>query len=109
LTKADLQAPQIVLERHFRCKKSRCKQLCPEPKKIWTEAIAAGSTEFVEGIKAKLGIKAKHRQPHRKESAQKDTVYALQEPLAAYSADFGVKIETLKDENKLLWDVFNDI
>jgi hypothetical protein len=109
LIKADLQAPQIVLERHFRCKKSRCKQLCPEPKKIWAKTITTGSAEFVEGITARLGIKAKHRRTHRKESAQKDTAYALQEPLAAYSADFGGKIETLKDENKLLRDVFNDI
>jgi hypothetical protein len=35
LTKADLQAHQIVLERHFRCKKSRCKQSCPEPADIF--------------------------------------------------------------------------
>ena len=77
--------------------------------KIWTEAIAAGSAEFVEGIKAKLGIKAKHRQIDRKESAHKDTVYALQEPLAAYSADFGGKNGALRGENRLLWYVFADI
>ena len=77
--------------------------------KIWTEAIPAGSAEFVEGIKAKLGIKAKHRRIDRKESAHKDAVYALQEPLAAYSADFGGKNGVLRGENRLLWDVFADI
>jgi hypothetical protein len=59
--------------------------------KTWTEAIAAGSAEFVESVKTRLGIKAKHRRIHRKESAHKDTVYALQELLAAYRADFGRK------------------
>jgi len=103
-----LQAPQIVLERHFLCKKSRCKQLCPEPKKIWTKSVATGSAEFVEGIKAKLGIKAKHRRIQRNGKGQ-DTVYTLQEPVAAYRADFGGEIETLKDENKLLWNEFNEI
>jgi hypothetical protein len=33
----------------------------------------------------------------------------VQEPVAAYSADFGGEIETIKDENKLLWDVSKDI
>jgi len=31
--------------------------------KIWTEAIAAGSDEFVESIKARLGIKASIDEP----------------------------------------------
>ena len=45
--------------------------------KIWTGAIAAGSAEFVEGIKAKIGIKGKRRRIDRKENAHKDTVYTL--------------------------------
>ena len=45
--------------------------------KIWTGAIAAGSAEFVEGIKAKIGIKGKCRRIDRKENAHKDTVYTL--------------------------------
>jgi putative transposase len=74
--------------------------------KIWTETIAAGSAEFVEGVKAKLGIKVKHRRIHRKGNG---SAYALHEPFADYSADFGRKIEALRAENRLLWDVFDDI
>jgi len=63
---------------------------------------------FIDTFRAKLGIKAKHRQIHRKGKGQ-DTVYALQEPIAAYSDDFGGKIESLRAENGLLWNEFNEI
>ena len=62
--------------------------------KIWTEAIAAGSAEFIEGVKDRLGSKARHRRMLRQGNGQ-GAVYALQEPLAAYSTDF-------KGENKVL-------
>jgi len=52
---------------------------------------ATGSAEFVEGVKARLGLKARHRRIHKENSA----VYALQEPLAAYSPDFEGKNEVL--------------
>ncbi|MCF8039508.1 MAG: transposase, partial [Desulfohalobiaceae bacterium] len=76
--------------------------------KIWTEAIAAGSVEFIEGVKARLGLKARHRRISTDGDGQ-DAVYALQEPLAAYNADFNGKIGALKGKNGLLWNVFSDI
>ncbi|MFO7761670.1 MAG: transposase [Thermodesulfobacteriota bacterium] len=76
--------------------------------KTWTDAIAAGSAEFVEGVKSRLGLKARHRQIRRKGNG-KGAVYVLEEPLVAYSADFGGKIGILRGENRLSWNVFDDI
>ena len=42
--------------------------------KIWTESIAAGSVKFIEDIKAKLGLEAKHRQIRRNGNDQKKLV-----------------------------------
>lgn len=66
--------------------------------KIWTEAIASGSSEFIAGVKARLGLKAMHRQIRRKE---KGAVYVMQEPVAAYSPDFDGKKGALRVENRL--------
>jgi len=66
---------------------------------------ATGSAEFVEGVKARLGLKARHRRIHKENSA----VYALQEPLAAYSPDFEGKNEVLRAKNRLLWNIFDNI
>jgi REP element-mobilizing transposase RayT len=74
--------------------------------KIWTQAIAAGSAGFVEGIKTRLGIKARHR---RIQSKGNGDPYALYEPLAAYQADFGGKNDVLRGENRLFWNVFDNI
>ena len=60
-------------------------------KKIWTQAITAGSAGFVEGIKAKLGIKARHRRIQGKENGPP---YTLRKPVAAYRADFEGKNDT---------------
>ncbi len=76
--------------------------------KIWTQAIAAGSVKFIEDIKAKLGLKAKHIRIRRNGNGQ-NAVYALQETIAAYSADFEGKKEVLRTKNRLLWDLFSDI
>lgn len=73
--------------------------------KIWSQAIAAGSADFVERIKARLGAKARHRRIHRDNSA----LYALQDPVAAYNADFDGKIGALRYGNRLFWNVFDDI
>lgn len=76
--------------------------------KIWTDAIAAGSPEFVEAVKARLGLKAMHRQIRRK-GDDHAAVHALEEPLAAYSFDFEGEIGKLNAENRLFWNVFDDI
>lgn len=73
---------------------------------VWTKAVAAGSAEFVEEIKAGLGIKARHRCITDKASGGS---YALEEPSAAYNANFDGKNAVLKDENRLLWERYNDI
>jgi len=73
--------------------------------KVWTESIATGSAEFVEGVKARLGLRAMHRRIHKENSA----VYALKEPLAAYSPDFDGEKEVLRAKNRLLWDIFDNI
>lgn len=74
--------------------------------KIWTEAVAAGSADFVKEIKARLGLKARHRRIHRIENG---AGYALQEPVAAYSSDFDGENEALTAENRLFWNILNDI
>jgi len=76
--------------------------------KIWTESIAAGSVKFIEGVKAKLGLKAEHRQIRRNGNSQ-SAVYALQEPTGSYRANFKGKNEALRAKNRLLWDIFDYI
>jgi hypothetical protein len=77
-----------------------------EREKVWTEAVAAGSTEFVEGIKARLGVKAKYRHITNKTAG---AAYALQETTAPYNTNFDGKMVILRHENRLLWDIFTDI
>ncbi|MCF8095484.1 MAG: hypothetical protein K9J79_09020 [Desulfobacteraceae bacterium] len=67
---------------------------------IWTETIAAGSVEFVEGIKARLGVKAKHRKVSSKAVG---AAYALQDPTVPYNINFGGEIDILRAENLFLW------
>jgi hypothetical protein len=76
--------------------------------KIWTHAIAAGSPEFVKAVKARLGLKAMHRQIRRK-GDDHAAVHALEEPLAAYSFAFEGEIGKLSAENRIFWNVFDDI
>jgi hypothetical protein len=73
---------------------------------VWTETIAAGSVEFVEGIKASLGVKAKHRQVSSKAVG---AAYVLQESTVPYNINFGGEIDIVRAENMLLWDIFTDI
>jgi REP element-mobilizing transposase RayT len=79
-----------------------------EREKMWTEAIAAGSDKFIEGVKARLGLKAKHRRI-RKNGDGQNAVYSLQEPIAAYIADFEGENKALRAKNRLLWEIFDEI
>jgi REP element-mobilizing transposase RayT len=72
----------------------------------WTEALAAGSAEFVEDIKTKLGVKAKYRRVNKNATGAD---YVLQETTAPYTANFDGKKAILKAKNKLLWKIFTDI
>jgi hypothetical protein len=49
-----------------------------------------------------------HRQIRRK-GDDHSAVHALEEPLAAYSFDFEGEIGKLSAENRLFWNVFDDI
>jgi putative transposase len=49
----------------------------------WTESVAVGSRDFVETVKAKLGIRAKGRRV-----SGIDGESSLCEPQVSYSADF---------------------
>ena len=71
--------------------------------RVWTEAVAAGSAEFVEGINAKLGVKAKYRQVSNKPVG---AAYALQEPTVPYKANLDAQNSIIRDENRSLWEVF---
>lgn len=73
---------------------------------VWTEAIAAGSVEFVEGIKTKLGVMAKYRQVSSKPVG---AAYALQEPTVPYNINFSGEMDILRAENRFLCEIFTDI
>lgn len=76
--------------------------------KIWTEAIAAGSAEFIGDVKTRLGLKARHRRISTDGNGQ-DAVYALHEQIADYNADFEGENKVLRTKNRLLWAIFDDI
>ncbi len=67
----------------------------------WTESIAVGSTNFIEEIKARLGIKGLGR---RIEVQQDDRCVLREEP-APYNADFDPEKGCLRPENSYYWDV----
>jgi putative transposase len=60
----------------------------------WTQSIAVGSKDFVEGTKLRLCIHAQERKVSETESA-----YQLREPQASYSDDFSPEKEALRFEN----------
>jgi putative transposase len=76
--------------------------------KVWTEAIAAGSAEFIGDVKTRLGLKARHRRISTDGKGQ-DAVYALHEQIADYNADFEGENKVLRAKNRLLWAIFDDI
>jgi len=66
----------------------------------WSESVAVGSEKFAEGVKAKLGITAKHRDVvHAGES------YTLREPLPSYTAHFDTENVPLRAEKSVYLDV----
>jgi putative transposase len=66
----------------------------------WTQSIAVGSKNFVEGIKEKLGIRAKGR----KIEGSRD-LYYLREAQAAYNSNFTPENSVLRAKNTYLWNV----
>jgi putative transposase len=65
----------------------------------WSEAIAVGSSAFVDKVKSGLGVKAMHR-----EVVKTGETYALREPSEAYAGDIDSKSEALRSYNAILWE-----
>ena len=59
----------------------------------WTESVAVGSQQYVEGIKEELGIRGKGRQC----MAEGDH-YQLREPAASYNVEIGMEMEAVSDK-----------
>ena len=68
--------------------------------KKWSQSIAVGSKGFVEGIKEKLGIRAKGRKVVESEGA-----YHLRETQAAYMSNFTPENSVLRAKNTYVWEV----
>ena len=66
----------------------------------WSQSIAVGSKSFVEGIKEKLGIRAKGR----KVVGSRD-MYHLREAQAAYNSNFTPENGLLSANNTYFWNV----
>ena len=77
-------------------------QKSPTREKSWTEAVAVGSSSFVEKIKEQLGIKAKYRHIHKNSR----DAFTLKETSAAYNYNFECQMPDLSFENRLYWKLF---
>lgn len=64
----------------------------------WSEAIAVGSSAFIDNVKNELGIKAIHRKV-----AEIGGTYVLREEREAYAGDFRGESEMLTPENTIFW------
>jgi REP element-mobilizing transposase RayT len=67
----------------------------------WTEAIAVGSSSFVEGVKERLGVKAAGRTIERQLD---DDICVLREAPVPYNAVFDLENEALRLENGYFWE-----
>ena len=65
----------------------------------WTQSITVGSKNFVEGIKEKLGIRAKSRKVVGSED-----LYHLREAQAAYNSNFIPENGVLSGKNTYIWN-----
>ncbi len=68
--------------------------------KKWSQSIAIGSKGFVEGIKEKLGIRAKGRKV-----VESGGGYHLREAQVAYMSDFTSENSGLRPQNTYVWNV----
>ncbi len=64
----------------------------------WSQSIAVGSKRFVEGIKEKLGIRAKGRKVEGSRG-----LYHLREAHAAYNSNFTPENGFLSARNTYFW------
>ncbi|MGX4675972.1 transposase [SAR92 clade bacterium H246] len=68
-------------------------------KPIWSESLAVGSQEYVEGVKKELGVSAKARQVETQER-----LYRVREPRASYRWDFDLKNSRSSNYRRLVLD-----
>jgi len=66
----------------------------------WSQSIAVGSKSFVEGIKEKLGIRAKGRKVEGTRG-----LYHLREAQSAYNSNFTIENGVLRAKNTYFWSV----
>jgi len=64
----------------------------------WSQSIAVGSKSFVEGIKEKLGIRAKGRKV-----GESGGLYHLREAQVPYNSDFTPENSELRAKNTYFW------
>ena len=70
----------------------------------WSESIAVGNQEFVEVVRAKLGIRSKGRKIERGENG-----FELHEPITAYVSHFELENEDIDLENSYFWEDYSSI
>lgn len=66
----------------------------------WSQSIAVGSELYIDRIRKALGIKATH-----KKLIDHEDGYAIKEGRESYHPHFGTKMELLRVENSVKWDV----
>ena len=66
---------------------------------IWSESLAVGSQEYVEGVKKALGVSAKARQIETQEG-----LYRGREPRGSYICDFDTQNRDLGSYRRLTLD-----
>jgi len=64
----------------------------------WSQSIAVGGKSFVEGIKEKLGIRAKVRNV-----GESGGLYHLREAQVPYNSDFTPENSELRAKNTYFW------
>jgi REP-associated tyrosine transposase len=64
----------------------------------WSESVAAGNQKFVEGVKEKLGVKAKSREVVRESAG-----FLLKEAFTPYRLLFDSKKGLLRENNGINW------
>ena len=66
----------------------------------WTKSIAVGSKDFVDKVKAKLGVLAKGRDARKTEAG-----FQLREPANSYMHHFEAQKDNIGPENSYFWNI----
>ena len=66
---------------------------------LWTESLAVGSENFIEGVRQALGVRGRYR-----EVTEGGDAHMLREPLVAYDSHLGHKMSALSATNRVFWE-----